>query len=299
MSDLIVFICVFALTFIATGLYRRAVLSSIPSLIRFREDLEPVANGAGGVLWDVSVLSCLYVYLYKNAPLLPLLLLGTNTILFVMIGWIDDMKSLKPWPKLLTQLGAGILGVSLYSFSYPDLFSPLTFILAIILLVWIVNSINFIDILDGLAASVTILMLVPFVFFFKMTSLPFYFLSLLWILSLLSFLLRNLHSPQIYLGDTGAHLLGALLFSLSLEALRISPYPKSLKGLFVVYAFLLFDFLFVCIKRAAKGKSIMAKSGDHLALVLLRKMDSQKKVVVLMVLGQFLATLAALVLMSK
>ena len=88
------------------------------------------------------------------------------SILYFTIGFIDDLKNLKPWPKLFLQFIFGCFlwyqGINIQNISLPlllnvKIFLPdtLSLIFTICWFAAITNSINWLDGLDGLAVGVS------------------------------------------------------------------------------------------------------------------------------------------------
>jgi phospho-N-acetylmuramoyl-pentapeptide-transferase len=98
-------------------------------------------------------------------------------------------------------------------FNQPALY----FILAILLMIATVNSVNLTDGLDGLAAGVTLPILWVFLYFsLKAGNLGAVTVSFVVSLAVLSFLIFNLHPARIFMGDTGSHFLGGVIAALAL-----------------------------------------------------------------------------------
>ena len=81
----------------------------------------------------------------------------------------------------------------------------LDFVLIVVAVVGAANAINFTDGLDGLAAGVTAVILLPFL------NLP---LAQVFVGALLGFLWHNAPKARIFMGDAGSQLLGALVAGL-------------------------------------------------------------------------------------
>ena len=278
-------------------LYRILVFKAFPALVRSDFENRPVANGAGSLLWDVSFLFMFYLYLYRGLSL-PLFLCGSAShFLFACLGWLDDASELKPFTKLASQATTGLICLVLYAFGAglaerPFLFFPL----GLLFLVWLVNAVNFMDILDGLCGLVTLLLFAGFAVFFYLHHSSFFLYSLFWIVLLAAFLARNLYRPSVFLGDSGAHLLGSALFLCVLMTLETVPEGDfSVYGfLGVLFAFLFFDFVYVCVKRFKKDQSLFLKSPDHLTFDLLMHTQSRYGTLLILAFFQGISTLLAI-----
>jgi len=143
-------------------------------------------------------------------------------LVLVAVGIVDDIKGIKPIPKLfLIFLAASIValfGIKIWWFSNPfgpqivlGSFSPLFVILWIVLLT---NVVNFLDGLDGLASGVSFIALI---ILFLLSIQPTVnqpttaLLCLILAASCLGFLPFNFNPAKIFLGDSGAMFLGYMI----------------------------------------------------------------------------------------
>lgn len=144
-----------------------------------------------------------------------------------LVGAIDDIRELDWLVKLAGQLvAAGIMaffGVQLFSLPLGDtvvLPAPLLVALTIFFVILATNAVNFVDGLDGLATGIVGIAAVSFFAYAYLiarsysppnvfTSAAFISAALLGVC--LGFLPHNLHPARIFMGDSGALLLGLLL----------------------------------------------------------------------------------------
>ncbi len=148
----------------------------------------------------------------------------------VLVGVIDDVRGVSPLGKLAGQiLSAGILvllGVQLLYFYAPipnwgllvltpDLAVPLTVLWAVAM----INAVNLIDGLDGLAAGMVAIAAIAFFVYMQHEASPgggtgvetASLLSAVVAGAAIGFLPWNFHPAKIFMGDTGAGVLGMLL----------------------------------------------------------------------------------------
>lgn len=177
-------------------------------------------------------------------------------------GWIDDLRSLKPAQKLVGQCIAAILLLT----SGTDLLceSPaIDFMLKFILIVGVMNSLNMLDNMDGVA---TIAALVVAVWWMAtgggwvaatMTS------------ALTGFLLHNRYPSTIYMGDSGSLLLGYVIAGVILHSGLpsgepiLGVYPVVPILLFGLFALPLADSLVAVINRLSNRVSPFRGGKDH------------------------------------
>jgi UDP-GlcNAc:undecaprenyl-phosphate GlcNAc-1-phosphate transferase len=134
--------------------------------------------------------------------------LGATMIVF--LGFIDDLKALKPGIKFLFQIIVVFIiikgGVYIKIVFFPQWFN---YLLTFLWLLTIINAMNFLDIMNGLTSFISLIVLISFIFY---TSLDNNFSLLLISTStfgaVLAFFYHNFPDAHIFLGDTGSMLLG-------------------------------------------------------------------------------------------
>ena len=211
--------------------------------------------------------------------LLPALVLGA-------MGLFDDLRSLSPWPRLITQTvigtvvafvivengtigtahGGGDLGADSGSGSLVNT------LVTILWIVGICNSINFFDNLDGAASgAVAIATLGVFVIAFDRGQELVSALSIVTAGATIGFLMWNKSPAKIYMGDAGALFLGIII---SVATIRlnpgITPTWHSLAIPVMLLAVPLLDTCVAVFSRLARGLSPLTGGKDHLSHRLVR-----------------------------
>lgn len=147
------------------------------------------------------------------------------------------------------------------------------------------NALNLIDGLDGLAASISIVILGTFfIVGYQNDDQLILLLSGTFIATLLAFLLFNWNPATIFMGDSGSLTLG---FVISLLAIKSLPYLPTISILFIA-ALPVLDTLIVMVRRKRKGRSMFDADRCHLHHILRHFFAENTKKTVL-----FLATLQA------
>ena len=165
-------------------------------------------------------------------PIVAILVAG---FIVVALGVVDDLIDLDWMTKLSGQfIAAGVVawqGVQIVSLPIGGitLFSPtLSLVLTVLAIVLVMNAVNFIDGLDGLAAGVALISNGVFFLYALVLSLGeggesyFGLATLLTVLlagSLLGFLPLNWHPAKLFLGDSGALLVG---LTMSVSAISVT-----------------------------------------------------------------------------
>jgi len=232
------------------------------------------------------------------------LLLGT-VILFTL-GWLDDVFSFGPLIKLIVQMVAsssfiffgGVLSVT--SFFYIDL---------IITSVWfliIINALNMLDNMDGLAVGVAIISLFCLVLLsFDPTNKASLavLLAVPFIGALIAFWFFNKAPATIFMGDAGSLSIGFILASLSIPSTLNNYFgvdfinnEKLLLFLFPVLlmAVPLMDLCFVSVTRILRGKKPYIGGRDHSSHVMVLLGNTEKQSVSALYLLTFMGGLIAL-----
>lgn len=209
----------------------------------------------------------------------------------VLLGMADDLWDLDWWAKLGGQILAGLIlayyGVVLVTFPIAGLTvgsARLSAIVTILVVVAVINAVNFVDGLDGLAAGmIAIGGAAFFLYAYLLTrvSSPENYSSLATaILAALvgiciGFLPHNFHPARIFMGDTGAMLLGlliaapAIIVTGNIDPARVTvtqTLPAYLPLLLplAVLALPIIDMTFAIIRRTAAGHSPFHPDRGHI-----------------------------------
>ena len=231
----------------------------------------------------------------------------------VVVGVLDDLYDIAWWVKLGGQLvGAvvmSVMGLSWYLVTLPfgdgstlilDQFQST--VLTAVLTVAIVNAMNFVDGLDGLAAGLG-LIAASTILVYSLTILydqggtvsayPPAIISAALAGMCMGFLPHNFVPARIFMGDSGSMLIGLMLSAACVSAsgrINMSLFGTAdvfalLSPLIVVLAALsipLLDLLMAVVRRLAAGKSPFAPDKGHLHHRLLRLGHTQKQVVLVL-----------------
>ncbi|KKI55059.1 Undecaprenyl-phosphate N-acetylglucosaminyl 1-phosphate transferase [Staphylococcus equorum subsp. equorum] len=227
-----------------------------------------------------------------------------GSVLIYLVGLVDDIYDLKPVIKLIGQVIAALVvvyyGVTIDFISLPIgptiHFGVFGIPITVIWIVAITNAINLIDGLDGLASGVSMiaLMTIGFIAILQANIFIMMICSVL-IGALLGFLFFNFHPAKIFLGDSGALLVGFIVGFLSLLGFKNITFI-SLFFPIVILAVPFIDTLFAMIRRVKKGQHIMQADKSHLHHKLLELGYSHRQTVVLIYSIALLFSLASIIL---
>jgi UDP-GlcNAc:undecaprenyl-phosphate GlcNAc-1-phosphate transferase len=223
-------------------------------------------------------------FLFKDFPR-EIIGVALSALVMLIFGLFDDRQALSIQTKFLVQLIAAsalILSGVRTQIVYIGDFANIA-----ITLIWVIgiaNAFNHLDILDGLAAGVAIIVSGAFL----MTSIFSQDIkSLILVLALLpavaSFLAYNLPPAKIYMGNSGSHFLGFILAAVAL-LINYAPLERKIALLspLLILGLPIFDTVFVSLVRLRKHILPFKKSDDHLALLLLKLGHSKQSALLAM-----------------
>ena len=220
------------------------------------------------------------------------ILVGGSVI--TVVGLIDDLIDMNPLVKFFGQLaaiGASIaLSVRMDSLSFPFRDDTLHLPLAasiVITVLWfaaIINMVNFIDGLDGLAAGICAISAVTFgVIAFSLHRPDTGIVALVLAGATLSFLRFNFHPASIFMGDTGSMFLGFVLGVLSVQGVMKSTATVALILPLLVLGVPFIDLFLIVFRRVRRRVPFYAPGRDHVHhdLVLVAGFSQRKSVLLL------------------
>jgi UDP-GlcNAc:undecaprenyl-phosphate GlcNAc-1-phosphate transferase len=198
-------------------------------------------------------------------------------ILISAMGLYDDLKGLEPWPRLVAQTIAGI-AVAIYLMQNNTLGQAFTnqalnYVVTIIWIVGICNSINFFDNLDGGASgTVAVISIFLFAIAFDHGQSLVSALAVVTAGATLGFLIWNKTPAKIYMGDAGALFLGIIIAALTIRLdPEVGPQSRALAIPLLLMAVPILDTTTVVISRLSRGISPFTGGRDHLSHRLMRK----------------------------
>jgi UDP-GlcNAc:undecaprenyl-phosphate/decaprenyl-phosphate GlcNAc-1-phosphate transferase len=324
---LIVFAVATIVTFLATPAVRLAAIRTgaidQPSDRKVHPKPTPTAGGLAMYLGFVAALGASFGLRYFDdvhaVSAQPLAAFVTCSLMLAL-GAVDDTKGIRALTKLTAQIFiAGVLvlmGVQLLWFPFPfgagvvsvsgDLAVPLT----ILWVVAIANAVNLVDGLDGLAAGM--IAIASGAFFIYMVQSPSLFgdaseaalFAAITAGVCVGFLPWNFHPARIFMGDSGAMLLGMLVSIATISGVGRNPYPPSpgdlavvAVGIMVPLLVLFIPFLDVVaaiVRRTRRGQGIAHADKEHLHHRLIDIGHSHREAVLLMYLWSVLISGSAL-----
>jgi UDP-GlcNAc:undecaprenyl-phosphate GlcNAc-1-phosphate transferase len=257
---------------------------------------------------------------FPSSRTVPGLLLAGGVL--VVTGVIDDRWGVGAISKLAAQVAAGAIlawsGIELAWVPEPSggvfvLPPQLGLILTILIVVISINAVNFIDGLDGLAAGIVAIAASAFLVYsytlarvvgIHSQAVPTLIAAVLTGMCI-GFLPHNFYPARIFMGDTGAMLIGLLLAYVPLSStVQLDPnvllhgshtvnrFPTVLPLLLPVAIFIIpyADLLLAVVRRTRAGMSPFAADKKHLHHRLLKIGHSHRQSVLIMYLWAALFT---------
>jgi UDP-GlcNAc:undecaprenyl-phosphate/decaprenyl-phosphate GlcNAc-1-phosphate transferase len=210
-------------------------------------------------------------------------------LMLFFIGLKDDLVNLTPWKKIVAEIGCAIIitlftdlrFTSMHGFLGMDSIPALpSYFLTIFMTLLIINALNLVDGIDGLAASVGIISSVVFGTWFLLSGdYGYAFMAVALLGALLIFISFNFSNGpnKIFMGDSGSLVLGFVMAVFAIHFNEINAHglafhklqssPAITIGILIIP---LFDTLRVILLRLYYGHSPFHADHRHIHHMLLR-----------------------------
>ena len=254
----------------------------------------------GGVVIFAALLINVFFWLALGpAPTLEIFrassALGASTVIIFLLGLKDDIAGVAPAKKLLVHLAVGLILISFGGFkinTFGGLFGveavpeALSLFFSLFVYIVIVNALNLIDGIDGLAAGYSVIAMSAFGFWFLNTGqTSFAIVALTMAGAMTGFLVFNFAPAKIFLGDSGSLLLGLMAYAMATHVINTpqNQVPEAWNGIskpviaMSILAYPLVDTLRVFCLRAARGISPFNPDRNHLHHRLMMRTRSHSK----------------------
>jgi UDP-GlcNAc:undecaprenyl-phosphate GlcNAc-1-phosphate transferase len=315
---LLAFACSIALSLALTPIIRRLALRwgvvSQPVTVKSHALDHRVIPYLGGLAIYISFVAVTLAFMPFGRQLAGLL---TAATILAIVGAIDDVRGVGAWKRIVWQVTAAAValagGIGITVFTNPfggvidltygrfavELFdwrfhiTPIANLFSIIWMVGMVNAINFLDGLDGLASGVSAIAALVMFGLAISPAVDQPLVALLAIIlagSALGFLPFNFYPARIFMGDSGAYLLGLVLAMLAIYS------GGKLATAVLVLGFTIIDALWAAVRRLRRGVHPFSADREHLHHLLLGAGLSQRRAVLFLYL---LAALAGVVALSS
>ena len=243
----------------------------------------------GGIALLLGIFVPALAFLELDGPYRGILL---GAAIATTVGAIDDFRGLPWWGKLAGQVAAGAVavgfGVTVDRFTFPGFGSQelpewAAGAATIVWVVAIMNMVNFLDGMDGLAAGICAIAGSTFAIIGLSLGAPeAALLAAIVAGACFGFLHHNFYPARIFMGDSGALLLGFLLATLAIEGLVKTAALATLVLPLLVLAIPIVDTSFVVAKRLKYRQPLYEADRTHLHHRFMNIGFSQKRAVVYM-----------------
>lgn len=186
-----------------------------------------------------------------------------------VLGWLDDVRPLGAWQKLIPMAAVCLLAATLGDVRVVQAWSPAASIaLTVVWMLVVINAFNFLDNMDGLSAGVASICLAALTGCGLLAGQVFVpLLGSAFCGAALGFLVYNLPPARIFMGDAGSLTLGYWTAILSVlttyyESGAGGP-PYALAMPMIALAIPLYDFASVVLIRTREGRSPLQGDQRH------------------------------------
>jgi UDP-GlcNAc:undecaprenyl-phosphate GlcNAc-1-phosphate transferase len=237
---------------------------------------------AAGVGFAGLVASELGSAAFLRLSLAPAILGGVALLL--VVGLVDDIRGMPALAKLGGQVAvallAALMGLRLDRLAMPwgvvEL-GPLAVPLTVAWVVGVMNAVNLIDGLDGLAAAVALTVLGAFGLLAVVDGVdPTQPIIAATIGAALGFLAYNLHPAEIIMGDTGSMFLGFLIAAIGISLTQDPVRPVEPWVPIIALGVPLIDTAWAVVRRTARGEPFFVADRGHIHHQLLRRGLTQR-----------------------
>lgn len=212
--------------------------------------------------------------------------------ILIILGICDDIKPVSAKYKFIVQLIAASIVVFYGNIYLPQIsafglyidFGIFGYPLAVFFIASIINAINLIDGLDGLAAGTSA------IFYLTVAIIGFFLnrlngldvtLCLIMLGSTLGFLVYNFNPASIFMGDTGSMFLGFMISVIALLGYKATTVTSLIVPIIILFLPII-DTIFAIVRRIIKGEGIGTPDKSHIHHQLLKLNKSTKKTVLIM-----------------
>jgi UDP-GlcNAc:undecaprenyl-phosphate/decaprenyl-phosphate GlcNAc-1-phosphate transferase len=241
---------------LAMAVARRVDLLDHPGPLKVHQQPVPYLGGVGVLAATAAGLAP-----DRSDLLIPLLLAPT---LALVLGVLDDAFNLSPLGRLGEQVLTGLFVALIVDTRISE---PADFVVVTVAVVVVMNGVNFLDGLDGLAGGVALVSAAGFVIVLGGVAET---LALAFAGGLLGFLVFNRPPARVYLGDGGSYLLGSLLALLLALSWRSGEARSTSIGALLLVLLPVAEVVFAFLRRARAHQSPLHGDRRHSYDLLIR-----------------------------
>jgi UDP-GlcNAc:undecaprenyl-phosphate GlcNAc-1-phosphate transferase len=244
----------------------------------------------GGLAMLVAIVFSLFFF---GFPAPETAFFALACLIIFSLGFWDDfnwkhISQRKPYVKFLFLILCSFAaGLALYFAGVK--FFMLPFLIAPFYIFVLINAVNYQDGMDGQAGILFLISVAGFYFLSAKSGDSFALLiCLISFGAVLGFMAYNFPPAKIFMGDSGAYLLGIMLAALAMF------FSENIVSHLLIIGLPLFDGVHINIKRLSKGKSIFLGDRQHFYDKMINKGFSVKKTLFISAGLQFIFVIAGI-----
>lgn len=204
-------------TWAVRGYARRHAVFDVPN--ERSSHVTPTPRGGGLAFVIVIVVLAVILAVTHRVAMSIAAAVAVGGLLLGTVGWVDDKRGLRPAIRLVIQIAAAVIAVallgglpSLTAFGQTVAMQYAGAILAVVGTVWLINLFNFMDGIDGIAASQgAVASAVAALVLLRGGDTGIGAVAAITSAALLGFLVWNWAPASIFMGDVGSGFIGFMV----------------------------------------------------------------------------------------
>ncbi len=247
----------------------------------------------------------LTIFIFKFPLFLEYWYIFVSILIVFLVGILDDIYNISPKSKfvaifvsvfLLWLHGVDIDTIGLWFGYQINLIWWIALPFSMFALAGFTNALNLIDGIDGLAGSISIVILLSFYFIgYEYHNVLIMVISSFTIASLIGFMLLNWNPAKVFMGDSGSLTLGFIISILAVLSI------KHIHPVTILYlaALPILDTFIVMTRRIRKGKSPFSPDKTHVHHILVKFFENNvKKTVIFLIIFQIVFSSVGYILLD-
>ena len=230
---------------------------------KFRRQIRPVPTLGGLGLVICLLLGTVLVHLGSARDLSEI---GSLSVLALvsLVGLLDDRYEFTAFQKLLGQtLVASVIVANGYQLMFEG-GAAISVVVSVLLLVWLQNAFNLVDVCDGLLATVSLVGFIGLELVGASSGVSFPVVCT----AMIAFLLFNRPPARIYLGDAGSFLLAGVLYLYIIDYQKGGSAALNMLLLPLPLVAVSFEFTLLLYRRSRRRLPVYKASNDHYSILL-------------------------------
>ena len=258
-----------------------------------------VPRGGGLAIIFLTSLAIIFIGILSGRISMFLALL-ICVLAWASLSWLDDRHGLSPRSRFLVQIIYALFMLLAFGWveqiqltsEYYLLIPKLGFLLSLFGVVWLANLYNFMDGMDGLAASQAIVASATLSFWlWQYGDQGLAIVCLVLAAGSYGFLIWNWHPAKIFMGDVGSVTIGAFFATMIL--IGVSRYDMPVISFVILLSVFIFDASITILRRLFKREKIWLPHRSHYYQRLAKMGFSHSKIVITLIVIMTLSSLIA------